>query len=415
MNPRQRSRPGPSLESRCRCVHPSEKDLDRGQDDPSGFELSAPTGGTERAPGTPGTGPTIPRGHPEEPCRNCGDPTPGAFCPSCGQRKVATQISLKVLVKELARDQFGVEGRLPRTLGTLFFRPGLLTRDYLDGRVARYIRPFKLYLVSSLLLFLLVGLLSMRGVTTLDLSPWGTATQPSPDAPLLAEDLVRALWAARGSPEVTEALQDADSPEEVARILRALEEPGETVPERDPSADTTEAGVPDPESGEDLPLHERVQVNTGNARVDALIQTRLERLGRMDPAEAIREVVRTFLSYLPTLMFLLLPVFAGILKILYLRGPHYYAGHFVFVLHTHTFIFGTFTLSLLLGWAGLGFFSPLLLAWAAVYLYLALRRVYGQGHVKTAVKYWCLGWLYLWVLVLCLPLMVILSLFPAGG
>ena len=330
------------------------------------------------------------------------------------------QVSLKVLLKEVARDQFGVEGRLPRTLGALFFRPGLLTRDYLDGRVERYIRPFKLYLVSSLVLFLLVGLLSMRGVTALELSPGSTAIQISPDAPFLPGDVGRALRAARESPEVREALQGAESPEEIAAILRALDEraPDEAqdaVPEGDPLPDTTEAAGPDPEARGDLPWYERLQVNTGNARVDAIIQNRVQRLGRMEPADAIREVVRTFLNYLPTLMFLLLPVFAGILKLLYLRSPRFYVEHFVFVLHTHAFIFGIFTLSLLLGWTGVGFLPPLLLAWAAVYLYLALRRVYGQGYRKTALKYWCLGWLYFWVMLLCLPPMVILSLLLAGS
>jgi hypothetical protein len=325
---------------------------------------------------------------------------------------VEVQVSLKVLLKEVARDQLGVEGRLPRTLGALFFRPGLLTRDYLDGRVERYIRPFKLYLVSSLVLFLLVGLLSMRGVTALDVSPGGTASQLSPDTPLLPADLGRALRAARGSPEVLEALQNAESQEEIARILRALEEAERAGREGDPAPDTAGGPGPDsetlatPEASDDLPWYETLQVNTGSARVDALVQSRLQRLGRMEPADAIREVVRTFLNYLPTLMFLLLPVFAGILKLLYLRSSRFYVEHFVFVLHTHAFIFGTFTLSIL---------PPLLLAWAAVYLYLALRRVYGQGYRKTALKYWCLGWLYFWVLILCLPPMVIVSLFLAGG
>ena len=376
-------------------------------------------GGREEAPWVSGKGPTSPRGRPEEPCRNCGDPTPGAFCPSCGQRKVEVQVSLKVLLKEVARDQLGVEGRLPRTLGALFFRPGLLTRDYLDGRVERYIRPFKLYLVSSLILFLLVGILSMRGVTGLDLSPGGTAAQPSPDTALLPGDFGRALRAARESPEVREALQDAESPEEIASILRALEEAEGPVREGDLAPDTAGAAGPDSETGtetrEAVPWYENLQATTGSARVDALIQARVQRLGRMEPADAIREVVRTFLNYLPTLMFLLLPVFAGILKLLYLRSPRFYVEHFVFVLHTHAFIFGTFTLSLLLGWAGVGFLPPLLLAWAAVYLYLALRRVYGQGRGKTALKYWCLGWLYFWVMMICLPPMVILSLFLAGS
>jgi hypothetical protein len=343
-----------------------------------------------RKEGSPGGG----RGHPDEPCRNCGDPSPADFCPSCGQRKVEVRVSVATLVGDLMEDQFGVERRLPATLFALFLRPGLLTREYLDGRVVRYVRPFKLYLVSSLVLFLLVGLLSLRGVSALNLGPDGTALQFTPEAGLVSREASDALRTAR----------------EAERAARAGREPGPAAAERAMTIpDTIAPGE------EETPWYERVQVNTGNERLDALVRARMQRLGRMDPRDAIREVTRTFLNYLPTLLFLLLPVFAGILKLLYIRSGRFYVEHFVFVLHTHAFIFGIFTLSLLAGLAGVGFLPGLLLLWAAAYLYLALRRVYGQGHLWTAVKYWSLGWMYFWTLVVALPPMVILTLLLAGG
>lgn len=356
---------------------------------------AAPGRRKEEAPGggAPGGG----RGHAEEPCRNCGDPRRADFCPSCGQRKVDVRVSVAALVGDLMEDQFGVERRLPATLFALFFRPGLLTREYLDGRVVRYVRPFKLYLVSSLVLFLLVGLLSLRGVSALNLGPDGTALQLSPEAGIVSQEVSDALGTVR----------------EAERAAREGREPGSGAAEGALTIPDTVA--PGEEGEEEEPWYERVQVNTGNERLDALVRARMQRLGRMDPPDAIREVTRTFLNYLPTLLFLLLPVFAGILKLLYIRSGRFYVEHFVFVLHTHAFIFGTFTLSLLAGLAGVGIVPGLLLLWAAAYIYLALRRVYGQGHLWTAVKYWSLGWMYFWTLFVALPPMVILTLLLAGG
>ncbi len=335
---------------------------------------------------------------PATPCRNCGDPTPGAWCPSCGQRKAHLRASLTTLVHDLMEDQFGLEQRTPRTLFALFFRPGYLTREYLDGRVVRYVQPFKLYLISSLLLFLLVGFVSTRG---LDGIGWGSDAMTSAVNGLEGEALADSIRA------------------EVQRAVGGVGAPGvaaEGTPPA-PAADTPPTGTSaqtDTVASSGDPWYEQVNVNTGNARLDGLIRARITRLGRMEPRDAIREVVRTFLAHTPTLLFLLLPVFAGVLKLLYLRSPTFYAEHFVFVLHNHAFLFGIFAVGILASLMGAGGLAPILFLWAAIYLYLAMRRVYGQGRRITALKYWTLGWCYFWILVVTFPVMVVVSLLLAG-
>jgi hypothetical protein len=96
---------------------------------------------------------------PERPCLNCGDPTPGNFCRTCGQRKVEVHVSLGRMLLEALDDQFSINSALPRTMGALLARPGHLTREYMSGRIARYIPPFRLYLVTSVLFFLSLSLL----------------------------------------------------------------------------------------------------------------------------------------------------------------------------------------------------------------------------------------------------------------
>ena len=77
------------------------------------------------------------------------------------------------------------------------------------------------------------------------------------------------------------------------------------------------------------------------------------------------------LEYAPHMVFVLLPVFALLLKLLYIRRRRYYAEHFVFALHVHAFMFVMMTLIVVLPWDILNL--PILL-WIAVYIWLAMKR-----------------------------------------
>ena len=97
-------------------------------------------------------------------------------------------------------------------------------------------------------------------------------------------------------------------------------------------------------------------------------------------------------------MFLLLPVFALVLKLLYIRRNRYYVEHFVFGLHTHSFTYLLLTIALPLG----GVLEALLMVWLFVYFYVAMLRFYGQGWFRTLVKYVLLSWIYLLIFTIVL-------------
>ena len=86
-------------------------------------------------------------------CGNCRAVLAGPFCARCGQRDVDLNVSTRSLLSEGARELVDVDRRFLLTLRLLFFRPGHLTRTYLKGRRAMHTSPLRLYLLASALFF----------------------------------------------------------------------------------------------------------------------------------------------------------------------------------------------------------------------------------------------------------------------
>ncbi|MGH7464371.1 MAG: hypothetical protein ACREK1_04290, partial [Longimicrobiales bacterium] len=126
------------------------------------------------------------------------------------------------------------------------------------------------------------------------------------------------------------------------------------------------------------------------------LERKLAQVGHLPVRDAIRAVLRDLLEYAPHMVFLLLPLFALMLKLLYIRRSRYYAEHFVFALHVHAFVFVMFTVMFILPWDWL---NGMLVLWIVVYVWLALQRVYRQGWFRTTVKWSTLGWTYAWFLL----------------
>lgn len=91
-----------------------------------------------------------------QPCRNCETPVDGRFCPNCGQLAASFHRPILSLMGETISDTFTLDGRLARTVPILLFRPGRLTRNYTAGKRARYVPPFRLFLLASLVFYLVL-------------------------------------------------------------------------------------------------------------------------------------------------------------------------------------------------------------------------------------------------------------------
>ena len=97
-------------------------------------------------------------------CRNCDTVIEARFCPQCGQKDIDLERPLPELLGAAVRDAFDVDGRAVRTLWTLMRRPGVLTSEFLAGRRRLYSPPFRLYLIISVLFFVLTAWIAGQGI-----------------------------------------------------------------------------------------------------------------------------------------------------------------------------------------------------------------------------------------------------------
>jgi hypothetical protein len=87
-------------------------------------------------------------------CANCGASLAGAFCAGCGQKRLSErERTLSHLLGEAFRQVTEIDGKLLRSLRLLLFRPGVLSREYVDGRRVRYAAPLSLFLLANVLYF----------------------------------------------------------------------------------------------------------------------------------------------------------------------------------------------------------------------------------------------------------------------
>ena len=80
-------------------------------------------------------------------CRNCGAVLHGAYCSVCGQaERDGHPLTVRHFLHDLFHELLHIDGKIFRTLGLLFFRPGKLTEEYWAGRVSSSIRPIRIFL-----------------------------------------------------------------------------------------------------------------------------------------------------------------------------------------------------------------------------------------------------------------------------
>jgi hypothetical protein len=142
-------------------------------------------------------------------------------------------------------------------------------------------------------------------------------------------------------------------------------------------------------------------------KIDSYLLQRVDRLEKMGP-EGPRLLAANMAGALPKALVLLLPIFALLLKLFWRKC--YYAEHLVFSLHYHAFALILLTPGVLLPGAAGDSATGIALIVCLVYLFLALRRVYGDGIGRTLLKFFGLGFTYSILLSVGIAATVVASL-----
>jgi hypothetical protein len=316
-------------------------------------------------------------------CLNCGNHLTGQYCGHCGQRSRSRLISLWELVTDAFGDLFEIDSRLWQTLVPLTIRPGLLTHDYLQGRRARYMPPFRMYLVLSLVFFL-VAFFDPREELSLLFEPESAASMPGEDRS-----------AAEGGGAEAERVKQ--------EVLGDLAREGIVIGKRlpaDPSPSGTDSvGAP---SDEQEPGAANCDIDAGDLEdmpdwlARRLTLERVQRICERTQLDDGRALLDKLLDNVPAALIVLLPLMALILKALYPLSRRYYVEHLLFFVHFHAFFFLILTiqifyarLSALLSLPEAAVVLPMVAIsfYIPVYLFVAMRTVYGQGKLITFIKY----------------------------
>jgi hypothetical protein len=160
-------------------------------------------------------------------CLNCGATLHGSFCSACGQRAVPPDPDVAELAGDAWQELSGYDGRIAATVRGLL-RPGYLTREYIAGRRARYLSPVRLYLIVSVIYFLVASSTPPSMSTTRRgqvAAPGGIrigVTGSTNDVALTAEERAALLASVERAPSILRPLLRAIATDPVAFRARVL-------------------------------------------------------------------------------------------------------------------------------------------------------------------------------------------------
>lgn len=347
----------------------------------------------------------------EKDCLNCGSIVHGRFCHKCGQENIVTKETFWSLVNHFFQDITHFDNKFFETLKYILFKPGYISKEYVSGKRASYLHPIRMYLFTSALFFLIFFLLKdpkKSGILTYKETPIAK-NERSKLIEAYKRDLVN-------KPNDTATMNNiailSDTTREVNLSDLVREQDG-IIGYGNVKYRSIEAYDSVQKS---LPLKERhIWWKKQLVKRSIIIDNKY----RGDAKKGVEDISEIFMHKLPYFLFVSLPFFALILKLLYVRRKeYYYSDHAIFTLHLYIFSFILlliiFSIGAVQDWLHLDFLQipiVLLSLCLPVYLYKAMRHFYKQSRGKTILKFLLLNFLALLVLGSLLFLFLIFSVF----
>lgn len=347
-------------------------------------------------------------------CLNCGHPLDltDRYCAYCGQINTNKRLTLKDFLNEFVLSVFTYDSRFWHTLKDLLFKPGTITRNYVDGKRFHYANPFRFFLSASIFYFIIVGLFSFFENDSMQTGNFMVFGDKDPIEEEKFDELLQdsLLTNLQGFPKginqgITEAIQEAkqeaqksnrakiirdsikeatgwsynyikeedvDTLDAVSSFFRKFELFQEFYRETD-IAETTKA---------------LDSLNYGDSKTNVWIYSKTEAIDRIE-----KNPLR-FLNYLasktPFFIFFFSPIYALFFWLVYAKKRANYMEHLVFIFHIFSWVFVVLLVCLipdkLLPTQNL-LVGLLLFLIGPFYFYKALRNFYKQKRSITIIKF----------------------------
>jgi len=348
----------------------------------------------------------------EKNCLNCGTIVQGRYCHKCGQENIVPKESFWSLVVHFFYDITHFDSKFFDSLKYLLFKPGFLSKEYMNGRRAAYLNPVRMYVFTSFFFFL-VFFTVFKSDDAIRFTGDEVITAVQRDSILV-----------RLNEQIAQRPNSAALLEQKARVLDTTK-PLTMMEFVELSEDFQVIDF----TGEkyiSLQEYDSIQNSLPKSKRDGwfirLVEKRkieLNQRYRARSKEALKDIGDLVLHKLPYLLFISLPLFAFLLKILYIRRKQFfYADHGIFTIHHYIFSFlnllfilGFNKLESITGWSIFSWLSFALVILWFVYLYKGLRNFYQQGRGKTIVKFLLLNLGALIVNIILLALFFLFSVF----
>lgn len=322
----------------------------------------------------------------EKNCLNCNTRVEGRYCQNCGQENIETNESVCHLISHFFKDITHFDGKFFSTLKYLFAKPGFLSMEYMIGRRASYVNPIRMYVFTSAFFFLIFFSFMKVDNNSIvsDLKLNGKTFAEVEGLDSLAFNIY------------TEKLNKDAGRDSVPMSRQAFKRYFDStvlvggIHFTNTDYKTKEAYDAAVRSG---------KVNHGWFKKQLIYrEIELNEKYQNEGGKAVKDYVNILLHSLPQMLFILLPLFAFILKMLYIRRKsYYYVNHSIFSIHFYIFSFITmlfiFALNKLndeLNWSAINYIELISVLGIFFYLYKAMRKFYQQRRAKTIFKFFVL-------------------------
>ncbi|MFM7852064.1 MAG: DUF3667 domain-containing protein, partial [Flammeovirgaceae bacterium] len=323
---------------------------------------------------------------------NCGTKLEGVFCHHCGQKDIPQRQTLGELWTNFISSFWSYEGKFFRTTKYLITKPGFLAQEYTLGKRESYYHPARMYVFISFVFFLAFFSIPEKDktnekdevqLTDQDKKEISETTKNGFNQ--LAKVTGDTTLASLGDSIQKQVIANAD----IVKSKKKKEGPTfnfDDVKDYKTVAAYDSAQLAKPESERDNWFVKLVSHRT----------IKLKEKHGEDPEKFGEEFVSAFKDNFSKVLFYLLPFFALLLKLLYIRRGYYYSEHLVFSIYYYNFFYLAGTLQILVGllpW--LSWASTFIGFWIVLYLLFAMKRMYKQRWGKTILKYLVFGFLFI--------------------